>query len=355
MTYSVGMSDLLTHSPAGPVLIVGGYGTVGSTLARLCAPSWPLLLTGRNPAKGQDLATELGAAVRRWDLNAPEPFSAAPRAIVSTVNDTDDRVVRAAVRAGIPYVDVTRWTSRMLRAAATAGLLQPTAPVLLSSGWMGGIVNIVAASLSNDLGGARSMEIAIRYDVKDRAGVDSVDFMDRLGQDYEVRRAGASAMVRPLSDARWVNIGAHRTLVARLDTPEQLTLPLTLGVDSVTTRIGFSSNASTRALLAVKSVGLFRWGSGPRFTGLRRALLFSPGQGGTAMIRIDAEGPGGNRSVVITDPAGQAHLTALGGYLGLQQVLADDAMAGVTFPESRPDIPGALAELKTHNVTVHAA
>jgi hypothetical protein len=314
-----------------------------------------LLLAGRNPAKGQELAAELGATVRKWDLDAAEPFSAAPRAIISTVNDPDDRVLRAAVRAGIPYVDVTRWTSRMLRAATTASLLQPTAPVLLSSGWMGGIVNIVAASLSNDLGGADSMEVAIRYDVKDRAGVDSVDFMDRLGLDYEVRRDGVSAMVSPLSDARWVNIGAHRTLVARLDTPEQLTLPLTLGVDSVTTRIGFSSNASSRALLAAKALGFFRWGAGPRFTGLRRSLLFSPGQGGTAMIRIDAQGPGGNRSMVITDRAGQAHLTALGGYLGLQQVLADDATAGVNFPESRPDVTGALAELQAHNVTVHAA
>ncbi|POH62111.1 saccharopine dehydrogenase [Cryobacterium zongtaii] len=346
------MSDLLTHSPLGPVLIVGGYGTVGSALARLAAPSWPLLLTGRNPAKGQELATDLGATVRRWDLNSPEPFSAAPRAIVSTVNDPDDRVVRAAVRAGIPYVDVTRWTSRMLRAATTASLLQPTAPVLLSSGWMGGIVNIVAASLSNELGGADSIEVAIRYDVKDRAGVDSVDFMDRLGQDYEVRHAGAAAIVTPLSDARWANIGAHRTLVARLDTPEQLTLPLTLGVDSVATRIGFSSNVSSRALLAAKAVGLFRWGSGPRFTGLRRSLLFSPGHGGTAMIRIDAHGPGGNRSVVITDPAGQAHLTALGGYLGLQQVLADGAATGVTFPEIRPDITDALAVLQAHNVKI---
>lgn len=349
------MTDNLQHSSTGPILIVGGYGTVGSELARLCAPSWPLLLTGRNPSKGESLAGELGATVRRWDLNDPAPFSATVRAVVSTVNDSDDRVLRAAVGAGIPYVDVTRWTSRMTRAATLAGLLQPTAPVLLSSGWMGGIVNIVAASLSHEIGGAQRVEVAIRYDVNDRAGLDSVDFIDRLGQDYEVRRNGTLATVSPLSDAKWLDIGGYRTKVARLDTPEQLTLPLTLGVESAVTRIGFSSNASTAALLAAKAVGFFRWGRGERWTSLRRSLLYSPGQGGSATIRIDAHSARGSHSVTITDPAGQAHLTALGGYLGLQQVLASESMAGVMFPESRHDIAAALAEMQSHEVTVMAA
>ncbi|MBG6084391.1 saccharopine dehydrogenase family protein [Zhihengliuella flava] len=346
------MTDFLQHSPTGPVLIVGGYGTVGSALARMSAPAWPLLITGRNLSKGQALAEELGTTLRRWDLKDPEPFTAAPRAIVSTVNDPDDRVLRAAATAGIPYVDVTRWTSRMMKAATTAAHLDPSAPVVLSSGWMGGVVNLVAASLSEELGGADRVDVAIRYDVKDQAGVDSVDFMDRLGQDFEVRRDGTLTTVSPLSDAGWVDIGGHRTRVARLDTPEQITLPITLGIGEVTTRIGFSSRAATSALLAAKKMGLFRWGRGERWTGLRRSLLYSPGPGGSAMIRLDAQRAGERRSVIITDPAGQAHLTALGGYLALQQALDASTSAGVAFPESRRDLAGALATLAAHHVSV---
>ncbi|WP_427017515.1 saccharopine dehydrogenase family protein [Pseudarthrobacter sp. P1] len=349
------MTDTLEHLPTGPVLIVGGYGTVGSALARLSAPSWPLLLTGRNPSNGEAIAAELGASIRRWDLADPEPFTAQVRAVINAVNDPNDRVLGAAVRAGIPYVDLTRWTSRMLRAATVATLLQPTAPVLLSSGWMGGIVNLVAASLACELGGAQSIEVAIRYDVNDSAGADSVDFIDRLGHDYEVRRGGSPVTVSPLSDTRWVDIGGHRTKVARLDTPEQLTLPLTLGVASATTRIGFSSHASTTALLAAKGMGFFRWGRGNRWTGIRRSLLYSPGRGGSAIIRIDAQGHGGTRTAVITDPSGQAHLTALGGYLGLRHVLGGVASPGVAFPESRPDLADALAVLRSHNVSIEAA
>lgn len=120
----------------------------------------------------------------------------------------------------MPYVDITRWTSRLTRAVTVAALAEPTAPVLLSSSWMGGVTSIVAAALVAERGGdATSVDIAIRYDVKDSAGIDSVDFIDRLGYDYEVRRSGVPVTVAPLSDTRWVDIGGSRTKVARLDTP----------------------------------------------------------------------------------------------------------------------------------------
>lgn len=347
------MIDELEHDPAGPVLIVGGYGTVGAALADLAGPEWPLLLTGRNPDRGAALAQRHGAALRRWDLSDPEPFAASVRAVVGAVNDPEDRVLRAAVKGGVPYVDVTRWTSRLTRAVTVASLMEPTAPVLLSSAWMGGVTSLVAAAVVADRGGdATTVNIAIRYDMQDSAGVDSVDFIDRLGYDYEVRRSGAPVTVAPLSDPRWVDVAGSRTKVARLDTPEQFTLPLTLGVDTVTTRIGFSSNSATAALLAAKKVGLFRWGRGERWTAMRRSLLYSPGTGGSAQIRVDVLGDTGATSATIVDPRGQAHLTAVGGFVGLRRVLADDAVAGVSFPELHPRLDSALRELAEQGVEV---
>lgn len=337
------------------MLVVGGYGTVGGELARLAATRWPLLLTGRTPERGAALAEELGAEVQRWDLADDRPFAARARAVISAVNDPDDRVLRASVEAGIPYVDITRWTSRLARATARAAALSPNSPVLLSSSWMGGITSLLAAALHHELGGAQRVEIAIRYDLGDRAGADSVDFMDRLGLDYEVVVDGQRREVMPLSDVRSVDVAGSRTKVASIDTPEQFTLPLTLGVDTAVTRIGFSSNASTSTLLAVKKLGFFRWGRGDRWRSLRRAMLYSPGEGGTAQIRIDVAGRRGKRTATVVDPAGQAHLTAVGGLLGLRRVLGEDggaAPVGVTFPELTPRPEDVIAALANHDVAV---
>ncbi len=339
--------------------MVGGYGTVGGDLARLAAPSWPLLLTGRTPERGRALAEEVGASVRRWDLSDPEPFSAKVRAVVSTVNDPEDRVLRAAIRGGVPYVDITRWTARLQRATAVAAVETVRAPVLLSSSWMGGVTGLVAAALAAEVGGASAVEIAIRYDLKDRAGTDSVEFMDRLGLDYEVTEGGRRRMIMPLSGAGYVDIGGHRTKVARIDTPEQFTLPLVLGVDTALTRIGFSANSSTSTLLALKKTGFFRWGRGDRFESTRRSMLYSPGEGGSALLRIEVRGRSGERrTATLTDPAGQAHLTALGGLLGLRRVLGEDGAAapeGVAFPEMTPLPQDVVAALEKAGVKVEVS
>ncbi|NLG54785.1 MAG: saccharopine dehydrogenase [Rhodococcus sp.] len=352
------MDDTLQLNADGPVLIVGGYGTVGAELARLAAPEWPLLLTGRTPEKGQPLARELGAKVARWDLDDPQPFQANVRAVVSAVNDPDDRVLRAAASAGIPYVDITRWTVRLTRAVAAAAVARPAAPVLLSSAWMGGITSLVAAALAHEIGGASQVDIAIRYDLDDRAGADSVEFMDRLGLNFEVVDEGQQKLVMPLSDIGTVAIGEDHTKVARIDTPEQFTLPLTLGVHTARTRIGFSARSSTYALLAAHKLGVFRWGRGERWTGLRRSMLYSPGEGGSARIRIEVRGDHGSRSVTVIDPAGQAHLTAVGGLLGLRRVLGVDvtpAPPGVSFPEQTDRPQDVITWLEKAEIQVERA
>ncbi|MFI5496798.1 hypothetical protein [Actinoplanes sp. NPDC051859] len=87
---------------------------------------------------------------------------------------------------------------------------------------------------------------------------------------------------QPLTDVRRVWIGADRVRVARIDTPEQFTLPPTLGVQHATTRLGFSDGTATAGLLALRRIGFFRIANGDRLRGLRRGLSHRPGTGGAA-------------------------------------------------------------------------
>lgn len=344
------MADEILFDPHGPALLVGGYGTVGAEVARMAAAALPLVLTGRSVSKGRQLAQETGAELRAWDLAHPKGFESTARVVVSLVNDPHDRVLRAALRGGVPYVDITRWTARMQRAATVVAMQGASAPVLLSSAWMGGVVSLVVAHLADELGGADSVDVAIRWDLDDRAGADSVEFMDRLGFDFEIVEQGEYRMVEPLSSVSAVSIGDLMTKVARIDTPEQFTLPLVFGVGAARTRIGFGSPVTTSALIAAKKAGVFRWGRGDRFTAMRRAFLYSPGDGGTARVRVDVTRGGRTRTGLIVDRAGQAHLTGVGAMLGVKRVLGMDGgtvAPGMTFPEMTPvpeKVPAMLAE-----------
>ncbi len=169
---------------------------------------------------------------------------------------------------------------------------------------------------------------------------------------------GRRRYASPLTDARTVLIGDGPVRVARIDTPEQFTLPLTLDTTTAVTRIGFSSPAATRALLALRGAGFFRWAGGERWAPARRALLHSPGDGGTAQLRIDVSHHGRSRTATVTDPHGQSHLTAVGALLGLRRVLGTDGAPtaeGVVFPEQHPDPVRATRELAAHGVRVDLA
>ncbi|XXF78930.1 saccharopine dehydrogenase [Myxococcaceae bacterium GXIMD 01537] len=347
--------DAPRFDPEGPVVLAGGYGVVGTEVARLLRahhPELPLALAGRTLSRAEALAAELGGSTGLvLDLDGRAPLTFAARAVVGIVNDSNDRLLRACLRAGIPYVDITRWTAR-LQQALVLTLVEPSrAPAVFASGWMGGLVPLMAATLGHELGGAETIETSILYDLADRSGADSVDFMDRMWIPYEVTEEGSTRLVEPLSECRRVHLAGRGRTVARLDTPEQFTLPRSLGARTVSTRIGFNAESATLSLIALKKLGIFSLLRSARFRGLRHGLLHNPGSGGLALVRVSATRGARTLTATLSDPRGQAHLTAVGALLGLRRALGLDgapAPAGAVFPEQTPspaDVPRALREL----------
>jgi hypothetical protein len=157
----------------------------------------------------------------------------------------------------------------------------------------------------------------------------------------------------PRPAPRRVELAGRPRRVVRLDTPEQLTLPLVLGARTVSTRIGFSDGSATLALQAGQALGLFHLLRGESFRGLRRALLRSSGQGGRAEVRIEVSSGAGSRTATLVDAHGQAHLTAAGATLALERALGLDGDApprGVAFPEQTPSPERVLATLRSLGV-----
>lgn len=350
---------------AAPVLIAGGYGVVGAQAARILRdrhPRLPLLLGGRRPEVAAELAAELGdAEAVALDVGAAaDPIGSLPTrpaAVLCTVNDPDDRLLGAAIDHGVPIVDITRWTALVHRALARCAASPPRAPVLLGSGWMAGMAPLAAAWGARDLGSLDRIDIAIRYAMRDRSGPDSVEYVDRFAARFDTMVDGRPHRAVGLSDPRTARFADGATgRVYRIDTPEQLTLPVTLGARTVATRIGFDSATATGALVALRRVGVLRAVSHPRYARLRRAVLHQPGAGDAAQLRIELEGDGGNRTILLADPQGQSHLTAAGAAILVERVLGLDGgppePAGARFPEQHPDPDAAVAALRSCGVEV---
>ncbi len=352
---------------SAPVLIAGGYGVVGGQAAAILRarhPGLSLWLGGRTPARGEEVAAGLGGArAIRLDLEDDDDplreLPDQPAAILAVVNDLDDRLLAAAIERGIPFVDVTRWTSLVHRATVRCAATPPRAPVLLASAWMAGVAPTLAAWAARDLGDIDRIDIAIRYAMADRAGTDSFAYADRFPERYEATIDGRQRITTGLSDpreARFADGSLGR--VYRFDTPEQLTLPVTTGARSVATRIGFDSAPTTRALVGLRRAGILRLLARPQLTRARNALLHQAGNGAAAQMRIDVDGSDGRRSVHASDPQGQSHMTAAGAVLALERVLGLDGSppepAGARFPEQHPDLDRVVTTLRECGVEVSA-
>lgn len=103
---------------AKKVLIVGGYGTVGSQIAKILHdlhPEIEWLVGGRSSGKPLPFSSTRVKALYVDNTNA-DPLSDAPddlSMIINSVNDPDDSLLLTAVKRQIPLLDITRWTEKL--------------------------------------------------------------------------------------------------------------------------------------------------------------------------------------------------------------------------------------------------
>lgn len=354
-------------NPMDALLIVGATGVVGQQLTRLLRqrhPELPLLIAGRDLAKAERLAAELGhAQALALDVQQPGPLRGLrPRAVLALVNDPEDFLLDDALGAGIAYLDITRWTERLKSALARVAAAGPSSPVLLASGWMAGLVSTLAGLAAQELARVERIELNVLYALKDRSGPDSVEYMARLATPFEVLEQGRWISVKPYSDPRRIAFPSGRgARVHRFDTPDPFMLSATTGARSLSTRIAFDDRLSMPLLIALGRSGLWRLIGSPRFKGLRQAILHNPGGGAPHELLIEVQGQDRQgqpqvQRIGLHDPLGQTHLTALGALLQVERLLGLDGAApppaGLLYPSTALSLETVLQRLEAQGVAV---
>ncbi|MCG7408275.1 saccharopine dehydrogenase [Paenibacillus sp. ACRRX] len=313
------------------VLIVGGYGVVGSQIAHILLQRHPevvILLGGRNPNRAVPFEPD---RVQTISINnmAEDPLehvSEELTLIINVVNDLEDHLLLSAVRRGIPLLDVTRWTERFQQSIDKLEGTNMNTPVVFSSGWMGGTAALFAQITSEGLWDVH-INIHALYSLKDKAGPDSTAYMDRLSIPFEIVDNKVKRSVYPMTDPVRVRFpNDYATKSYRLDTPDHVTLARGTNTSSVHFRIAFDNKVSTGALVAMVRTGLWGRLSGERFRRVRHSLLYNPGSGNPHYIVIhirgrNVDGQYEERTIQLTDPLGQTHLTALGAAIQAENIL----------------------------------
>ena len=231
------------------ILIAGGYGAVGSKIARQLAESSAnhVIIAGRSLEKARPVANAIGAQARRIDLNQSESWDAALQdvdLVLACIDQQDTAFLQTLAARGIDYIDVTAGDG-FFRKAET---LDTATVVALSVGLAPGLSNMLATAATDGMDDVDSIEIGLLMGTGDEHGSAAIAWSTAQMFDPDA----------PHDDAI-VDFGAHfgRRRAYFMDFADQHVLQRTHAATKTITRVTYDS--------AVLSSTLF-W-LGRRFAG----------------------------------------------------------------------------------------
>jgi hypothetical protein len=317
------------------ILIVGGYGMVGSNIARLIRKEYPateLILAGRNPQNGEQLARELTHAETAY-LNLDEGFDLSLYGkvdlIITAMEDQRNILREAAILNKIASIYITE-VAEEISPTMFLGLHKTvSAPIVLAGHWQAGIMVLVTKQLAGKFSHITNIETAGLYDERDPVGPLVASQVEGFVGRALLRKEGKWRFVDAKDHARRIILQDHTSVDG---------YPMsTLDVPSIA---AFTGAANIRFDFATgKSIGSSNGSEASHdlYIDIEGILL----SGKTTKLRTIVSGPQGN-----------AHLTAVGVFLITEAIFnpGDESAppkGGIYLPETiilTDDMIGRLKE-----------
>ncbi|PUA39669.1 hypothetical protein C8Z91_09625 [Paenibacillus elgii] len=321
------------------IFIAGGYGIVGSNIARHVRKinkEIEIIIAGRNPDKGAALAKELGNA-RTVYLDLDKSIESYDWGqidlMVAALQDPADALIDVALALGIAHIGITKLADEVTPFLFSALRTPPNRPIVPLGHSQSGVMTLLALKAAEAFSRIDSIELAGLYDDQEQMGPMTVgDAEGFIGR----------ALLRQNGNWIWVDANQHPRKVRLSDGSCLEGLPM--------------------GLLDVPSLAAATHAPNIRFDFIQGESIGTKTGGQASQdLYIEIEGilksglPGKQRTIV-SDPKGQAHLTALGVLVVIEHILGLDgkqtARGGVYLPETLVSIDAAIARFEQFGVQI---
>lgn len=251
------------------ILIVGGYGVVGRRIAAELGPDYPgrVVVAGRHPAQAAEAAAAIGNGIRGRgiDVALPSSVAAALEGVAIVINCIDQpgrTLLWAAIERGLGYTDITPHLTELGRGTAyekiDAAARISGARLVLGTGIVPGISNVMVRALANALGGADEIDTALLLGAADVSGPASFEyFLQELAMSFDLHVDGEDRLVRAFSAPRLVEfpppVGAQLSYLFPFS--DQVLYPRTMGVRTAVTRLAIEPEWLAKVLSMVAQTG----------------------------------------------------------------------------------------------------
>ena len=349
------------------VLIAGGYGVVGRRVAAHLARDYRVLVAGRHQAQANNVAAAIGhdAVGREIDVTSGRSIAAALEgvsAVVSCIDQPQRLLLHAAIERGLLYTDITPHLVELGRTRAYDDLCSAAersgARVVLGTGIVPGISNVIVRALANKLAGAEKIVTSLLLSAGDTSGPASLDyFAKELSMPFQVHIDGQDIAAHAFTDPVLIEFsppfGPRWAYLFPFS--DQVLYPRTLGAKTVLTRLSLEPSRLGRLLAVVIRIGAVRLLELDR---VRRTLVAHRGKSRARRdepqfaLRVDITR--GTRSASATLVGGaQADAAAVGASSTIRALMQGEIAApGVWMPEQVLDPTRFFSRLAEHGLRV---
>jgi saccharopine dehydrogenase-like NADP-dependent oxidoreductase len=281
--------------------------------------------------------------------------------VVSCIDQPRRRLLHAAIARGLQYTDITPHLVELGRGAAYEELGTSArasgARVVLGTGIVPGISNVIVRAVADTLGGADVIETSLLLSASDASGPASFDyFLQELTMPFEVHVDGTDRLVHAFSEPQVIEFPSpFGPRPAHLfPFSDQVLYPLTMGARTVLTRLAIEPPRVARLLAASVRVGAARLMSRER---ARHALArHRPGRAHSEdarfALRVDVIHEGRSAHATLVGGA-QADAAAAGASATVRSLMEGEVSEpGVWMPEQVISPPGFLSQLARHGLIV---
>lgn len=342
------------------ILVIGGYGKVGSTICRQLAALYPykVIAAGRNFKKADELAKAADYKIipKKFDVlnDTDDDILENVQLVIMCIDQENTDFLFKCISKGINYIDITAENTFFEKAAnlhSIAELKQVT--VLLSVGLAPGISNLLAKHTLNSLKGRTKVDLYILLGLGEKHGDAAYRWtFNNIHDSYNVSRNSNNTTIKSFSNPKRTNLEGSRMFYTFNFSDQYILSKITQA--EVLTRFAFESRFLTVATGVLRKYGITKIFGNSYFQKLL-LYIFKNFSVGTDVFAVKAVASHTDGTVYESTVTGncESKITAYTTVLSVLELLKKESKPGVYhLHEIVNDIPGFLNQLKGYDPSV---
>ncbi len=248
------------------ILIVGGYGKVGTIIVSHLAQLYPkkIIVAGRSLKKAQALSNALdnNAIPYYLDLSNPGDISILEKTklVIMCIDQKDTKFVELCIEKGVHYIDITanQYFIEQIELLNQKAKINHTT-IALSIGLAPGITNLLTQHCANQFIETTLIDIFILLGIGEKHGDAAYRWtFDNIHSSYDINDNGRTKTIKSFTLPKENNLLGKRKFYT-FNFSDQHTLAKTINAEQVLTRMAFDNKLLTSSVALFRKLGLTRF------------------------------------------------------------------------------------------------